>query len=248
MRSESSQVGFSQRVQLRWMEQTASYVLAGMSSDEVADSLRALLKSDLSVGGSPPRGNREKTITILKRIWLPSADGRESLRQRAFALMQSHPKKQHLVLHWGMTMAVYPFWGAVAESVGRLIDLQGSVVAAQAQRRVRERYGERETVARSARRVIRCFVDWGVLRETDTKGRYVLGNPIPIEDGELAGWLIESLLHSLDQRRASMETALGNHALFPFKCPSLSCDQLLSHARGIEAIHRGLDSAIIAIR
>ncbi len=230
------------------MEQTASYVLAGMCTEEVTDSLRTLLQSELSVGGAPPRGNREKVITILKRIWVPSSDGRESLREHALALLQSHPKRQHLVLHWGMTMAVYPFWGAVAETVGRLMSLQGSVIAAQAQRRVRERYGERETVARAARRVIRCFIDWEVLRESETKGQYVLGKGTPIEDCELAGWLIESLLHSLDQRRSLVDAAVNSPTLFPFKFPTMSCDQLLSHARGIEAVHRGIDSVVIAIR
>ena len=33
--------------------------------------------------------------------------------------------------------------------------------AAQVQRRLRERFGERETVARAARRILRAYIDWG---------------------------------------------------------------------------------------
>lgn len=38
-----------------------------------------------------------------------------------------------------MTMAVYPFWNAVATQVGRLFRLQGIATAAQINRRVQER-------------------------------------------------------------------------------------------------------------
>jgi len=44
--------------------------------------------------------------------------------------------------------------------------------AAQAQRRIKEQLGEREAVSRAARRVLRCFVDWGVLQDTSEKGVY----------------------------------------------------------------------------
>ena len=67
-------------------------------------------------------------------------------------------------------MAVYPFFGTVAESTGRLLHLQGAAAAAQVQRRVREQLGERETVSRAAWRILRAFVDWEALLETDEKG------------------------------------------------------------------------------
>ena len=69
-------------------------------------------------------------------------------------------------------MAVYPFWSSVATQVGRLLRLQGSAAAAQVQRRIREQYGERETVARRARYVLRSYLDWGVLQETGAPGVY----------------------------------------------------------------------------
>jgi hypothetical protein len=147
-----------------------------------------------------------------------------------------------------MAMAAYPFWGAVAEAVGRLLDLQGSVTAAQAQRRLRERYGERETVARAARRVIRCFIDWGVLLESGTKGRYVPSSLIAVERRELAGWLIEALLHATVSKRILVYAALKSPALFPFALSAMSGDQIVSLSPGIEMIHRGLDSELIAIK
>jgi len=69
-------------------------------------------------------------------------------------------------------MAVYPFWASVATQVGRLLKLQGSVAAAHVQRRMRESYGERETVSRRVRFVLRSYVAWRVLRETGAQGVY----------------------------------------------------------------------------
>ena len=77
-----------------------------------------------------------------------------------------------MLVHWCMCMAVYPFFGTVAEATGRLLHLQGTAAAAQVQRRVREQLGERETVSRAARRILRALVDWGVLVETVNKGIY----------------------------------------------------------------------------
>jgi len=248
MKQSPGKIGFSQRVRLEWMEQTASYVLAGMSDAEVDGSLQELLRSKVSVGGNAERGNREKIITILRRIWLPTNDENTQLRQRGLSLFQKCPKSEHLVLHWGMTMAAYPFWGAVAEAVGRLLDLQGSVTAAQAQRRLRERYGERETVARAARRVMRCFIDWGVLLESESKGSYLPSSRVAVDRGELAGWLIEALLHSTASRRTSVDAALRSPALFPFSLPAMSCDQLLSSSPGVDIIHRGLDAELISVK
>ena len=247
MRHDQRQVGFSQRVRLEWLEQTASYVLAGMTEAEITQSLRDLLQDKMSVGGNAQRGNREKTITILRRIWLPADDGHEGLRQRALVLLQARPKDEHLVLHWGMAAAVYPFWGSVADAVGRLVALQGTVTSGQIQRRLREIYGERETVARAARRIVRCFLDWRMLKQTGVKGSYRPASPIVV-DIEITAWMIEALLHSSSARRITVADAMNNPALFPFSMPALSCEQLVRSASGIEAIHRGFDSDVISLK
>jgi len=166
----TDQIGFSQRVRLEWLEQTANLVLAGNDKTAVNDALQELLKDKVSVGGQAERGNREKIITILLKAWLAVPSKLESLRVEGLELLKRLPRRDHLAIHWGMVMAVYPFWSGVAVQVGRLLRLQGSAAAAHVQRRVREQYGERETVSRAARRVLRSYLDWGVLQETATKG------------------------------------------------------------------------------
>ena len=70
MNTRNSQIGFSQRVRLEWLEQTANLVLAGNDKTEVINVLQELLKDKVSVGGKAERGNREKIISILLKVWL----------------------------------------------------------------------------------------------------------------------------------------------------------------------------------
>ncbi len=70
MTRRTDQIGFSQRVRLEWLEQTANLVLAGNDKAAVNDALQELLKDKVSVGGQAERGNREKIITILLKTWL----------------------------------------------------------------------------------------------------------------------------------------------------------------------------------
>ena len=49
---------------------------------------------------------------------------------------------------WGMAVATYPFFGKVAELVGRLSAIQGDCASAEVHRRMSETYGEREGTRR----------------------------------------------------------------------------------------------------
>jgi hypothetical protein len=86
------------------------------------------------------------------------------------------------LFHWGLSLAAYPFFKVVVETAGRLLTLQGSFTGAQAQRRVREIFGERETVTRAAQRVLRSLADWGVIRESGEPGVYLYTAPRAVHD------------------------------------------------------------------
>ena len=167
------QIGFSQRIRLDWLEYTANLVLAGNSREEIVAALGERLKEKLSVGSRPARGNnRDKAITILTRVWVTVPGELQPLRDEGLDHLRCRGPGDRMLVHWCMCMAAYPFFGTVADAVGRLLRLQGTAGAAQVQRRLRERFGERETVARAARRILRAYIDWGVLLETGEKGIY----------------------------------------------------------------------------
>jgi hypothetical protein len=121
-----------------------------------------------------------------------------------------------------MAMAVYPFFSVVAETVGRLLKLQGTAAAVQVQRRVRELLGERETVSRATRRILRSLIDWGVLTDAEHKGTYKAAARYRVKDTRLAAWLIEATLLASGSASVPLDVILQSPALFPFEVPHIA--------------------------
>ena len=245
--TRTGQIGFSQRIQLEWLEQTATLYLADNTREQIQANLQDILQDQLSVGGTAQRGNREKAITILLNIWVSVAEDIEGLRDDGLELLRRLPVQDHLPLHWGMSMAAYPFFGAVAETAGRLLQLQGTVAASQVQRRLREQYGERETVSRAARRILRCFVDWSVLQDTEDKGVYRAAPQKAIEDDRLAAWMIEARLVASGSDAKPLQALVQSPALFPFSIGIPKTTQLGSNGR-LELFRHGLDVDMVSLR
>ena len=244
--SGTMEIGFSQRIRLEWLEHTAGLVLAGKQRSEIKGSLEDILRDQLSVGSNPKRGNRDKAVTILLCTWVSVPKTLEPLRNDGLALLQRLPSEERLAVHWGMAMAAYPFFGAVAETAGRLLRLQGSVAAPQVQRRIREQLGERATVARAARRVLRSFVDWGVLRDTEVRGRYEGVAVRPVQDRMLAAWLVETALVAGGTRTGLLAGLAGSPALFPFDLRVNTMMDLDGSPR-LEFLRQGLDQEIVIL-
>jgi len=247
MNNRQKQIGFSQRIRLEWLQYTANLVLAGNDKGAVNSSLQELLKDKVSVGGKAVRGNKEKAITILMKIWLNVPGELEAVRDDGLGLLKALPRKDQIAVHWGMAMAVYPFWAAVAATTGRLLRLQGTAAAAHVQRRVREQYGERETVSRATRRVLRSFIDWQVLKETDDKGVYTQSNRYSIQDPKLIAWLVVTSLHARENSSAAIKELLGGPNLFPFHPTHISVESLVSLSPRLELLRHGLDDDLVML-
>ena len=238
------QIGFSQRIRLDWLEYTANLVLAGNSRDEIVAALSERLKEKLSVGNQPERGNRDKAITILTKVWVTVPSEFQSLRDEGLDHLRCRGPSDRMLVHWCMCMAVYPFFGTVADAVGRLLRLQGTAGAAQVQRRLREQFGERETVARAARRILRAYIDWGVLKETEEKGLYRGAAKRAIGDASLAVWTIKAMLFAADDNPRSAPALLHGPHLFPFDV-ALPSMRELEACGALEIFHHGLDHEIL---
>ena len=245
--NRNGEVGFRQRIQLDWLERTANLYAAGHTKDEIEELLQAILRDRLSIGSDARSGNRALTISILLKVWVVVPHGLESLRNEGLELLKQLPSKDHLVVHWGMIMAVYPFFHTLAETVGRLLRLQGTVAASQVQRRMREQFGERSTVERAARRILRCLIDWGALKETGEKGIYQATSTIFVNDLKLAEWLIEASLIASGSASGTLKAIRQNPALFPFTTELINIRGLETHSR-LELLRQGLDEDVIMFR
>ncbi|MFH1952278.1 MAG: hypothetical protein ABIL06_11755 [Pseudomonadota bacterium] len=248
MNGRKAQIGFSQRIRLEWFEQTANLILAGNDKTAINDSLQDLLQDKLSVGGQAVRGNREKVITILLKTWLTVPSGLEALRDEGLGILQGLSRKDRIAVHWGMALAAYPFWGSVAAHTGRLLRLQGTAAAAHVQRRVREQYGERETASRAARRVLRSFIDWGVLNETQDKGVYAPGNQTLLQEPRTIAWLVEASLHGRLNGSAAIKDLLEGPSIFPFRLAHISAEQVVSLSPRLDILRHGLDDNLVMLR
>ena len=241
-------IGFSQRVRLEWLEQASNLVLAGNDKSAINEALQELLKDKVSIGGQAVRGNREKIITILLKVWLNVPPDLDALRTDGLELLKRLPRAEHIAVHWGMVMAVYPFWSVVATHVGRLLKLQCTAAAAQVQRRIREQFGERETVSRAARRVLRSYLDWGVLMETGSKGVYAHGPSLVVDDSQLVSWLVEASLHARSNGSAPLKDLIESPGLFPFRLRQIAAESLLAACPRVEILRHGMDDALVMLR
>ena len=94
--------------------------------------------------------------------------------------------------------------------------------------RADERYGERETVSRRVRYVLRSYVDWGVLNESEANGVYDAGLSLAIDDPRLIGWLIEASLQATINRSGPLRELIASPRLFPFRLQRLQAEILLA--------------------
>lgn len=242
-----TQIGFSQRIRLEWFEQTTNLILAGNDKASINNYLQELLEDKVSVGGNSVRGNREKVIDILLKTWLTVPSELEQLRDEGLQILRAIPLKHRIAVHWSMAQTVYPFWDTVAAHTGRLLRLQGTAVAAQIQRRIREEYGERETASRAARRVLRTFIDWDVLYDTPERGIYEQGTMYSIHEPRLIAWMAEASLHVRANGAAPLRDLLESPSNFPFRLAHVSVEQLASLSPRMDVLRHGLDDDLVML-
>ncbi len=237
-------VGIDRLVQPDWLETIAQMHMAGSSAKEIANGMHRLLEGKLS-SGKGGRGSLEKTITVLMRTWVTPPRELIPLRDDGVKLLQKLPRELHPTLHWGMLIAVYPFWGAVAETTGRLLKLQGKATMAQIVRRICEQLGDRQTVTRSAQRAVRSFVNWGTIVYTDRKGTYKSAAPQTINDPALTTWLIEAVLRSTNKKSAPLRSIVNSYFIFPYK---IKLEHLGNAGRGrLEYQRQGMDEDVVML-
>ena len=247
MSGRQQMIGYNRTVKLKWLDETLDLYLAGVRDEDIYLSLRDRLKDEMSVGREPKRGSREKTITLLLKTWVRVPKALRATRDRGVSLVRSERRADRLPFHWGMTMAVYPFWRVVADVTGRLFRLQGTVAPLQVQRRAKELLGEREVVARSTRYVLRAFGDWGVIDDSRRQGEYTAAPAIKIVDPRIAVWLLEAAVLSMPDASVDFNTLIKSPSLFPFQIDRVFPEQLLESGR-LDVVRHGLENVLVRLR
>ena len=207
MMTQAPRIGFDRYIAREWAT-TAMKVRAGLAQPEDMDAL--LDAAGLGVAA------RTKTRTVLKRLWLEPRIELLDFADRGAAIFKASPDVPVTALHWGMAVATYPFFGKVAELIGRLSALQGDCASAEIHRRMSETYGEREGTYRMTNMVIQSQAGWGALERAEKGKRVSRLAPIVIENDQLTEWLIEAALRYADKPLA-ISSLQSQPVLFPFK-------------------------------
>ena len=115
---------------------------------------------------------------------------------------------------------------------------------AQVQRRMIENWGQRTTLRRATQRLLRTFVDWDVLRDTDVRGSYDVAPPRQMENRALALWLLDCALQANDAEQVSLRELGQLSYTFPFDLLPFVNDVRLSER--FEVARQGLDLEMVA--
>lgn len=243
-------IGIKQVVRLEWYDYALDMLIDGLSPKEIREHLDGYISERLQRGGYGERGEQTytKAVTQIMKCWIYPEPGLTKLRNTALSYALKNKREKRIPLHWAMTIAAYPFWHRVAEQVGRLLNLQETVTQNQIRTRCFESMGERSTVERSSRRVIRSFVEWGVLSDANVKGCYKKASPNIISDPQLFIIMIEAALHAMAEGKAALSILLNTPAFFAFKLPLMNGDFISQHSAQIDVGRYGLDDELLRLK
>jgi hypothetical protein len=237
-------IGFSQLIKPAWINMTIQQKLKGQAPKLIRAKLDKFLSNQVAVGSTAKGNTRQKTISILSKMWLNVPKPIESFRDDGLTLFKRLPKKTRIAVYWGMAIASYPFFATCAEIVGRLLRLQNDITTAQVQKRITEKMGEKEAIKRAVRQLINSWVEWGILKPTDNKGQFVATDLLILTDTELTTWILESALISSQGDSARLHSLVNySPALFPFK---LSSNYFIPNER-IETFNQGVNDVSVAL-
>lgn len=186
-------LGIKQVIRFDWMQKAANLLLAGLDAKTIRQELHEFLADRKGNGSAGERSDQTRTFVVnnLMNIWVSPAPELVPFRDASLEFLRKNPSMA-LAAHWGMISAVYPFWFNVARQTGRLLALQDQATQTQIINRLKEQYGDRQTVSRYAQFVIRSFVAWGALKDSEAKGCYEKAVPVSIAEPNLAILMIES--------------------------------------------------------
>jgi len=247
--SRHRKLGIKQTIQPLWMDRTVQMMLAGLSEKEIRKELDHYLSTQKQSGGAGERGKKTygMAISVLSSWISPDLDLQPFRDDLLHIARQTAPEKW-VPLHWAIISASYPFWFHVAKQVGRLLNLQDNITQSQVFNRLKEQYGDRETVSRNARYAVRSFIAWGVLQESGTKGCYERGPVLVIENTRLATLMTESALYATPEAKAPLNVLLNHPALFPFQLPAMNGDIIARNNERIESNRFGLDDVTLSLK
>ncbi len=235
---KNNPIGFNRHLEADWLTQVASWVSNGIEGQELKERIDVML-----IPAFTSQVAKDKTRNLLYGIWnkLPMHVPKKFQDQGAKLILEF--SEYHLIFHWGMMLAKYPFFSFVIGQIGRLAKLNDSFVYSQLEHRVTEHFGDTSTIKRSMQFVVRTLINLDVLKNPK-QSIYTLGKLIEITSSKVKGWLIEAAILSERNSSRSLSSINSDSVWFPF---SIYFDLTDAHANSNLQLHIQSSDSIIFI-
>lgn len=201
------QIGFDRFIHLDWVAMALRVRAEKASVDD--------LNTQLDVAGLGQEA-KAKTRTKLNALALePRADIDDFIGRgvRRFASSATHADVA--LFAWGAAIATYPYFGKVAEFIGRLTSIQGDCSVAEIHRRMSEVYGDREVTKRATQAVLQTQANWGAIARVENGKRLIRLAAKELTDPKAVAWMIEAALRYQGKAMA-LATLQSTAVLYPY--------------------------------
>lgn len=245
--SDKSKLGFKKDIRLEWMNHSLYLTLQGLSEKEIRKELDEYLTSQFTESGKPFSKGSINLIKPLLAIWFKENPVNKDFRDSLIHEAASCDSSDWLPFHWALMAVEYPLWYHVADQFGRLFSLQDIVTPAQIYSRIKDIYGDTETVARNSRYIIATMAQWGIIEKKDEKnGKYQ--KPQKKQISNIAISLVCEGILRVKNVAISEETLLHEQCLFPFDF-DISSLSLIAQYTGnrVVIMQQGIGKSILTI-
>lgn len=218
-------IGFRRNIYLGWLDAAAVYAAAGDDDAALRAHLDPLIAQTVASAE-----NRRYAITILTTIWLETGRHFPQLHTVAltlYAAAASPPDR--LWLHYGMTMAAYPFFHQVVRVIGRRLLTKDTFTNADIRNAMIADRGHLGGMETAVDRVLFSLRNWGILTTGGRRGVHAAANPrLSTGNLDLQAWLLATALTAHSGEELPFLDLIRLPELFPFSF-TLSLDHLRRH-------------------
>jgi len=239
-------IGIKQVIRYEWMDHTVSLLKSGLGEKEIRKELEFYLSERKGNGqtGERAKYTMSMAVSLLMNIWVTPKPELLFFRDK---LLNQISKNNELIIHWAIVSGAYPFWFNMSYIFGSLFRLQNQIKKEQVISRTYDLLGERNTIERCSRYVIRSFVSWGIIQDAG-KGVYRKGNTYEVMDVHLAGILAEAMLNAIPENRISLDSIVGCPAFFNFSFPSVNGFNIVKANPNLHVEQFSLNEAYVMLK
>jgi hypothetical protein len=222
----NTSIGIKQSIRYEWMQYVVKLLGLGLDEQSIRKELEIYLSERKSSGqgGKRAKYTMSFAVAILIHTWVSPKKNLLQYREKLLKYVNLQPFDK--ICHWSMISAAYPFWFNICYILGSLFKLQKQIKKTQVMERIYEVLGERNTIERCSRYVIRSLVSWGIIKDVDKKGIYEKGTIISIPDFTMLSLLFESALFSINDDKIQLSSLNNCPAFFCFDFPLVSGFQI----------------------